>query len=139
MDSPYSGVAAIFRSQLESGQAPSVFEDGQQMRDFIHVSDVARANRIALESLSQAPVGGLPLNVCSGQPRSVGWAAQVLADELDGPSPRITGQFRAADVRHVVASPSLAGDLIGFRAQINPEQGFRQFARDPMRTTKVSQ
>ena len=48
-DTPYSGVAAIFRSSLERGEAPRVFEDGGQMRDFVHVADVARANLLAIE------------------------------------------------------------------------------------------
>ena len=50
-DTPYSGVAAMFRSSLERGEAPQVFEDGGQMRDFVHVEDVARANVAALSSV----------------------------------------------------------------------------------------
>jgi dTDP-L-rhamnose 4-epimerase len=50
-DTPYSGVAAIFRSSLERGEAPRVFEDGAQMRDFVHVADVARANLAAIEDV----------------------------------------------------------------------------------------
>ena len=49
-DTPYSGVAAIFRSELESGDVPRVFEDGGQMRDFVHVDDVAAANVAAVDA-----------------------------------------------------------------------------------------
>ena len=56
-DTPYSGVAAIFRSCLENGLTPRVFEDGGQRRDFVHVRDVARANLLALEAVEQAITG----------------------------------------------------------------------------------
>jgi dTDP-L-rhamnose 4-epimerase len=133
MDSPYSGVAALFRSALENGQPPRVFEDGEQMRDFVHVSDVARANRLALAKLDRAPLGGLALNICSGQPRSIGWAAGAMSAELGGPSPIITGEYRSADVRHVVADPAAATEHIGFTAQVAPAEGFVGFVRTPMR------
>ena len=130
-NSPYSGVAALFRSRVADGLAPLVFEDGKQMRDFVHVADIARANRLALEAdLDTTAPGLVPLNVCSGSPRSVGWAARTLAAADAGPPPEYTGQHRAADVRHVVADPARARDLIGFNASISPEEGFRRFARD---------
>src|SRR5262249_37092597 len=49
-NTPYAGVASIFRSALERGEAPRVYEDGGQLRDFVHVRDVARANLLALTS-----------------------------------------------------------------------------------------
>ncbi len=67
-DTPYAGVAAIFRSALEAGRAPRVFEDGGQRRDFVHVRDVARANVLALTAVD--PVPGA-FNVASGKPRTV--------------------------------------------------------------------
>ena len=48
-DTPYSGVAAIFRSAIERGEPPRVYEDGGQMRDFVHVDDVAAANVAAVD------------------------------------------------------------------------------------------
>ena len=51
-DTPYSGVAAIFRSSIEKGEPPKVFEDGGQMRDFVHVDDVAAANVAAASSMA---------------------------------------------------------------------------------------
>ncbi len=76
-DTPYAGVAAIFASALAAGAAPRVFEDGGQLRDFVHVRDVARANVIALTRVEPQP--GV-FNVASGTPRSVGEMARVLAD-----------------------------------------------------------
>lgn len=129
-DTPYSGVAAIFRSRLERGQPPQVFEDGAQMRDFVHVSDVARANLLAIDSALE---GFVPLNVCSGMPRSVGEMASALASAYGGPAPIVTGQFRPGDVRHVVASPEAAAQLLGFRAECDPAAGMAEFAEAPLR------
>jgi len=102
-DTPYSGVAAIFRSCLENGVAPRVFEDGGQRRDFVHVRDVARANLLALDSLGALPEGALRCyNVASGEPHTIGEMAGALARAFGGPQPQITGQYRLGDVRHAV-------------------------------------
>ncbi len=135
-DTPYSGVAAVFRSALERGAAPKVFEDGGQMRDFVHVDDIARANLAALERVSDHDIGVTAYNVCSGQPRSIGQLAVALADAVAGPAPVTTGQHRAADVRHVVASPAAAVQGLGFTAMVSPESGLRAFADAPLRPTR---
>src|SRR4029453_6086252 len=75
-DTPYAGVAAIFRSALAAGRPPRVFEDGGQGRDFVHVRDVARANMLALTAPD--PVAGA-LNVATGHPHTVGEMAAALA------------------------------------------------------------
>lgn len=129
-DTPYSGVAAIFRSSLEHGQPPKVFEDGGQMRDFVHVDDVAAANLAALECDAQ---GFRALNVCSGSPISIMEVAGALCETVGGPPPVVTGQFRSGDVRHIVADPALATELLGFRASISPREGLREFAFAPLR------
>ena len=80
-DTPYSGVAAIFRSSLERGEAPRVFEDGGQVRDFVHVDDVAAANVAALRSVVDGPVGRFDAyNVCSGSPVTILDVARRLAE-----------------------------------------------------------
>lgn len=132
-DTPYAGVAAIFRSSLERGEAPQVFEDGQQMRDFVHVSDVVRANLAAIEAVLAGPSRPFgAYNVCSGQPVSIADVAELLAGGA-GPSPQTTGSYRLGDVRHVVASPELAADELGFRAAVMPDQGIPAFADAPLR------
>ncbi|MGH9225738.1 MAG: NAD-dependent epimerase/dehydratase family protein [Acidimicrobiales bacterium] len=118
-DTPYAGVASIFRSAIEAGRAPLVLEDGRQTRDFVHVADVARANLAALA----APVGEgfVPVNICSGQPRTVSDLAEALWGSLGAaPSsrPMVTGAWRAGDVRHVFASPTRAADRLAFRAEV---------------------
>jgi dTDP-L-rhamnose 4-epimerase len=111
-DTPYAGVAAIFRSAVARGEAPVVFEDGGQTRDFVHVADVARANVAALTA--DDPVDG-PLNVASGQPRTVLDLATALCAG-SGLAPVVVGGGRLGDVRHVVASPARAAERLGFRA-----------------------
>jgi dTDP-L-rhamnose 4-epimerase len=132
-DTPYSGVAAIFRSALEKGKPPRVFEDGGQMRDFVHVDDVATANLAAAATTAQRD-GFTAANVCSGRPISILQLASALCDARDGSiAPVITGQYRSGDVRHIVADPSRAAAALGFRAAIDPHQGLREFAFAPLR------
>ncbi|MBB3605239.1 dTDP-L-rhamnose 4-epimerase [Mycolicibacterium sp. BK556] len=129
-DTPYSGVAAIFRSSLEKGEPPRVYEDGGQMRDFVHVDDVAAANVAAIQS----DAGGfLAANVCSGKPISIMTVATRLCEARGGAAPVVTGQYRSGDVRHIVADPTLAAESLGFRAAIDPDQGLRNFAFEPLR------
>jgi dTDP-L-rhamnose 4-epimerase len=133
-DTPYSGVAAIFRSALEAGRAPRVFEDGGQMRDFVHVSDVARANVLCLDAvIHEEPEHYAAYNVCSGTPVPIRRVAEILAKASDGPPPEVTGDYRSGDVRHIVASPELAATDLGFRAEITPDQGIAEFASAPLR------
>jgi dTDP-L-rhamnose 4-epimerase len=130
-DTPYSGVAAIFRSALEKGDAPKVFEDGGQMRDFVHVEDVAAANVAAASATSE---GFSAFNVCSGRPISILQVANALCEARDASlSPVITGQYRNGDVRHIVADPSRAAEVLGFTASIDPSIGLREFAFAPLR------
>ncbi|OBB82621.1 NAD(P)-dependent oxidoreductase [Mycobacterium sp. 852002-30065_SCH5024008] len=129
-DTPYSGVAAIFRSSLEKGEPPRVFEDGGQMRDFVHVDDVAAANLAATQEID----GFTAVNVCSGRPVSILQVAGALCDARGGAlSPVITGQYRSGDVRHIVADPSRAAEVLGFRAAIDPAEGLHEFAFAPLR------
>jgi dTDP-L-rhamnose 4-epimerase len=130
-DTPYSGVAAIFRSALENGQPPPVFEDGGQMRDFVHVDDVAAAN---LAAVVAERAGFTATNVCSGQPISILQVATALCDAAGSRmSPRITGQYRSGDVRHIVADPARAADVLGFEAGVDPRAGLAGFASAPLR------
>jgi dTDP-L-rhamnose 4-epimerase len=112
---PYAGVAALFADALAEGRPPIVFEDGGQLRDFVHVRDVARANLLALVASDAAGA----FNVCSGRPRSVGDLAAALADAAGScaPRPRTTGAYRLGDVRHVFADASLALRALGFAAR----------------------
>jgi dTDP-L-rhamnose 4-epimerase len=131
-ETPYAGVASRFRSALAHGRAPTVLEDGAQLRDFVHVDDVARANVLAIER--EEPVDG-PLNVASGRPCSVLEMATVLSDAFGdaAPAPVVVGGARSGDVRHVFASTDHAARVLGFRADVDPRRGLRDFARAPLR------
>jgi dTDP-L-rhamnose 4-epimerase len=131
-DTPYAGVASIFRSAVQRGDAPRVFEDGGQRRDFVHVRDVARANVCALTV--DEPCAG-PLNIATGDPHTVLEMAEAIVDAFgaDAPRPTIVGGYRLGDVRHVFASPALAEHRIGFRAAVSFPEGMREFAHAPLR------
>lgn len=130
-DTPYAGVASIFRSAYAGGAAPKVFEDGGQTRDFVHVRDVAHANVLALVGERQVHA---PLNVCSGTPRTILQMAEALRP--DGAlAPAVVGGYRLGDIRHVFASPERAAETLGFRAAISFEDGMAEFAEAPLRTT----
>ncbi len=135
-DTPYSGVAAMFRSAVEHGRPPTVFEDGAQMRDFVHVSDVALANAVAVERVVEMPDDAYAAyNVCSARPISIGDVAALItaATGKEHLEPRVTGQFRPGDVRHIVASPHRAARELGFTAAMPPEQGLHAFVDQPLR------
>ncbi|MEA2188454.1 MAG: dTDP-L-rhamnose 4-epimerase [Solirubrobacteraceae bacterium] len=129
-DTPYAGVASIFASALAAGRAPQVFEDGAQLRDFVHVRDVARAN---LHAFARRATGAF--NVCSGTPRSVGEMAHALhaAAAPGTPAPQTTGEFRLGDVRHVFADATRARAVLGFQAREDFGAGMAEFAAAPLR------
>jgi dTDP-L-rhamnose 4-epimerase len=131
-DTPYAGVASIFRSALAAGRAPEVFEDGEQARDFVHVADVARANVLALTAARAGPFAAF--NVASGTPHTVGDMARALTAAVD-PSlaPVVTGRWRLGDVRHVVASPARAAEALGFVAEVDFGAGMAEFAHAAQR------
>jgi dTDP-L-rhamnose 4-epimerase len=135
-DTPYAGVAAIFRSALAGGAAPQVTEDGDQMRNFVHVRDVAAANVAALASGEAGRVRAY--NVASPQPRSVGEMANALAGAFgssagDSLWPVVTGRYRLGDVRHVFASADRARDELGFNGCVDFADGVAEFATAQLR------
>jgi dTDP-L-rhamnose 4-epimerase len=131
-DTPYSGVAALFRSALAAGEAPRVFEDGAQRRDFVHVRDVAAAN-LAAVGATAAGTGWRAFNIASGRPATIGELATELAAATGGPPPVVTGGYRLGDVRHIVASPVRAAAELGFTARVGLTDGIVEFARAPLR------
>ncbi|OEV31535.1 NAD-dependent dehydratase [Streptomyces nanshensis] len=132
-DTPYAGVASFFRSALERGEAPRVYEDGAQRRDFVHVDDVAAANVLALEALDDLPRGGLrPYNTGSGQPHTVGEMAHELAEAFGGPAPVVTGEYRLGDVRHITASSERFRSELGWSARVPFAEGMTRFAKDDL-------
>ena len=123
---PYTGVAAIFAARILNGRAPRVFEDGGQIRDLVHVSDVVRATLAAMDAPA-AP--GHAINVATGRTVTVGELARRLATALDSElSPKITREFRAGDIRHCFADVHRAEQLLGFRPRRSLAEGLPQLA-----------
>jgi dTDP-L-rhamnose 4-epimerase len=130
-DTPYAGVASIFRSAYEDGRAPRILEDGGQRRDFVHVTDVARANVAALTAATDLST---TCNVASGQPRTVLQMAHALAAGFPGAEPPVVvGGYRLGDVRHVFAAVDRAREVLGFSASVAPEAGLAGFATAALR------
>jgi len=124
-DTPYAGVAAIFTSALRRGEAPRVFEDGGQRRDFIHVRDIAAAT---VEACEKHDAGVAAFNVGSGTPRTVGEMAQALAEALQGPRPVVTGGYRLGDVRHITADSRRLRDVLGWQTKVAFAEGMAELA-----------
>lgn len=133
-DTPYAGVASLFRSALARGEAPRVFEDGGQRRDFVHVEDVAAANLAALAAVGERPPGtSRAYNVGSGEVRTVGEMAAALAAAYGGPAPVVTGGYRLGDVRHVTADSTRLRTELGWRPRVSFADGMVGFAAAPLR------
>ena len=121
LSNPYTGVAAIFASRLMNDSPPLIFEDGMQMRDFVSVHDVVKANLLAMEHNG---ANGMALNIGSGEPISISDVASVLARSLGKKVPaQITGKFRAGDIRHCYADISLAKRVLGYTPQVAFREG----------------
>ena len=126
LSNPYTGVLAIFATRLLNRRPPFVYEDGRQRRDFVSVSDVARACRLALES---DRAGGHVLNVGSGRSSSVLDVARQLASVLGVEiEPELSGKSRAGDVRHCFADISRASELLGYEPDTTLEAGLAELA-----------
>lgn len=113
LSNPYTGVLAIFAGRLLNGEAPMIFEDGRQRRDFVHVQDVARAFRLAMET---PDVAGEIFNIGSGRSYSIATVARLLANAMDRHEipPEILHQARAGDIRHCFADIAKARAHLGY-------------------------
>ncbi|ONI74590.1 NAD-dependent dehydratase [Kribbella sp. ALI-6-A] len=129
-DTPYAGVASLFRSALARGEAPRVYEDGGQRRDFVHVQDVATAVTTAAAGVTQAQHPALTAyNVGSGAVRTIADLATELAKACEGPAPVVTGQYRLGDVRHITASSQRLRDTLGWKPTYDLASGVADLVR----------
>lgn len=125
LSNPYTGVLANFSSRLANGRRPLVFEDGEQRRDFVHVRDVARAFRLAMES-ADAP--GEVINVGSGRSYTVRHVAELLARAMGSSlEPEILDKARTGDIRHCFSDISRARELLGFEPKYYLEDSLSEF------------
>jgi len=126
LSNPYTGVISIFRSQINAGKVLEIYEDGDIVRDFVYVDDVARA--FALMGLNAQ----CPRQICdigSGEPTKIIEMARLLLS-LMGRSPemlRVSGGYRAGDVRHAVADISEAARALHWTPEVRFAEGLRRF------------
>jgi len=127
LSNPYTGVLAIFASRLLNGQPPLVFEDGEQRRDFVHVKDIARAFRLAME---RPEANGQVINIGSGRQYGIAEIGRRLAAAMgrEDLAPEIMGKSRTGDIRHCFADISKAGRLLGFTPQFAIEDSLGELA-----------
>jgi len=119
---PYTGVITTFMTRLAHGQAPEVYEDGAESRDFVHIDDVTQANLLAMDSDAAA---GQVFNVGSGRQLSLLQVAQVVSAAYGGPEPVISGKYRAGDIRHCHADLARSRQVLDYEPQIDFETGIR--------------
>ena len=140
LSNPYTGICAIFSSRLLQNQAPLIFEDGEQTRDFIHVSDIVQANLLALEKNT---ADYQSLNVGTGRPTSVLQVAKLLTDGLGkAVESEVVGKYREGDIRHCFADISRARKLLGYEPKVTLEEGIPElldWVRAQTATDRVDQ
>ncbi len=124
LSNPYTGVAAIFSSRLLNMKSPLVFEDGQQSRDFVHVSDIVQGLLLALRS--DAVVNDV-FNIGTGRSLSIMDVARTLAQEIGiAIEPEIVGQYRAGDIRHCYGDIAKIRRVLGYETRVRFEDGMRE-------------
>ncbi len=127
LSNPYTGVLAIFASRIANGQPPMVFEDGQQRRDFVHVTDIARAFVLALH---KPEADGQVFNIASGEDRTVEEVAQLQAASMGRGDlrPEITHKARAGDIRHNIPDLTKARTVLGYAPRQDFSEGLAELA-----------
>lgn len=128
LTNPYTGVCAIFASRLLKGQSPMVFEDGKQLRDFVHVADLVKGLMLTMERpLSNGEV----MNLGSGRSVTIKRVADLLSEHITGGKiqPVITGERRSGDVRYCFADIGKARRLLGYEPQYTIEHGIPELVK----------
>ena len=120
----YSGVLRIFTLQMMTGRPPSIFEDGCQLRDYVNVKDVARANLLVME---RDEANFEVFNVGGGRGYTVLELAQIVADELGVTlDARPSGEYRTGDSRHSVSDISKL-ERLGWQPTKTPRDSVREY------------
>lgn len=128
LTNPYTGVLANFARRLLADEAPIVYEDGQQTRDFIYVDDVADAVVATVRRRVHRTYHHSPMNICTGKPTTIEQAARLLAKALKRDlAPIVTGEYRAGDIRHCTGHGGLAWRALGFTAKTSFEEGIERY------------
>lgn len=141
LKNPYTGILAIFSNQIRAGKVVNLYEDGQESRDFVHVSDVARAVMLAV---NESEADGLTLNVGYGKPTTVEQIARLLTERYGSArAPEVSGQFRLGDIRHGFADLTAIRRTLGFVPEVSLEDGLTRFVewvkRQPLEPDRLDE
>ena len=127
LGNPYTGACAIFSSRFLSGNPPYIFEDGRQLRDFVHVRDVALANLLALENNG---ADYQAVNIGTGEPTSLLHLVEALGRTYErNIRPFVSLEYRKGDIRHCYADIGRAKKLLGFESHISLDEGLIELAK----------
>jgi dTDP-L-rhamnose 4-epimerase len=136
LSNPYTGVLAIFAARCLNGNPPRIFEDGRQQRDFVNVSDVARACMLAMTTAAT----GQAFNVGSGRAYSIVEIADAIIEAVGANvRPEVTGNFRVGDIRHCFADIGKAQRSLGYQPQVALQEGLIELAEWLSRTETQGQ
>jgi UDP-glucose 4-epimerase len=123
--SPYSGVLAKFITQMLKGEQPTIFGDGAQSRDFTYVDNVVHANLLACKAPA-ANVAGKVFNIATGTRIDLNEMFRVLRKIIGYAGDAKHAPERAGDVKHSLADLSRAEKHLGYKPQVNFEEGLRR-------------
>jgi UDP-glucose 4-epimerase len=132
----YGNVIPIFVFQMLRGEPITIFGDGEQTRDFIHVADVARAN---LQAAEAEGISGA-FNLGSGERITINRLAQLIAERVPQATGIRSGAPRPGDVRHSLADVRAAAGAFGFGPRVGIEEGltgYVEWARQEARRPQV--
>jgi len=122
LDNPYTGIVSLFSRLAKAGQSIPLYEDGLMHRDFVYITDVARAVEAAIY---ESTADGEIVDIGLGQPKTIADIARVIADHYSAPAPHVCGKYRNGDVRHAACDISQA-TMLGWKPEVSMERGVAQ-------------
>jgi dTDP-L-rhamnose 4-epimerase len=127
LSNPYTGILSIFSTQIKNGNNINIFEDGLESRDFVYIDDVVEATILGLETPGAA---NHAFNIGADKPIDVMTVAQTLRDNYKSDIKiNVSGNYRLGDIRHNYADITLAKEILGYKPQVNFEEGIHRFCK----------
>jgi dTDP-L-rhamnose 4-epimerase len=124
LNNPYTGIAAIFISRLKNNNSPVIFEDGNQLRNFVSVHDIVKGLILTIDNEQS---NGKIMNLGSNEIVSVNKIANTLIEQINpNIKPLIKNQYRAGDIRHCFADISNAKRILNYESEISFNDGMSE-------------
>jgi len=124
-NSEYSAVLAKFITSMLRGQAPTIFGDGEQSRDFTYIENVVEANLLATTAAADG-VAGRVFNIAAGHRATLNHTFQLLKKLTGYQGDAIYAPQRAGDIKHSLADISAAQKHLGYRVMVDFEEGLKR-------------